>query len=126
MLIEVKEGDIFNQATLSKIKYVSEELLKIPGVDRYKTLSLSQKKMKDFRITSWGFASFPLIGSSFLIMLSRSDFGSFIKYATSSILYKFKRGRTSSLTAFIFSVCFCLLANLCLIAAEEDSFIASF
>lgn len=61
MLLEVKEGDIFNQATLSKIKYVSEEIFKTPGIDRYKILSLAQRKIKDVKYTSWGVTFAPLM-----------------------------------------------------------------
>lgn len=61
MLIDVKEGDIYNQETLKKVKYVSEELLGIPGVDRYKILSIAQSKLKNFKYTSWGIESFPLM-----------------------------------------------------------------
>jgi predicted RND superfamily exporter protein len=57
MVLEVKEGDIFNQKTLGKIKHVSEELLKTPGVDRYKVLSIAMSKMKEFQYTSWGILS---------------------------------------------------------------------
>ena len=61
ILVEVKAGDIFNTRTLSKIQYLSDELFKIKGVDRYKIMSISQSKMKDFRITSWGFTYKPLM-----------------------------------------------------------------
>ncbi len=57
MLLEVKKGDIFNQETLGKIKYVTEELLTIPGVDRFKILSLAHKKLSTFKYTSWGIES---------------------------------------------------------------------
>jgi len=61
MLLEVKEGDIFNRATLENVRYITEELYGIPGVDRYKILSITQKKLKTFKYTSWGIESFPLI-----------------------------------------------------------------
>ncbi|MCX5905374.1 MAG: hypothetical protein NTV89_18325, partial [Proteobacteria bacterium] len=61
MMLEVKEADIFNKKTLGKIKYITEELEKVPGIDRYKVLSISQKKMKDFTVTSWGFNFVPLM-----------------------------------------------------------------
>ena len=54
MLLEVKNGDIFNRATLGKIKYITEELLTIPGVDRFKILSIAHQKFSTFKYTSWG------------------------------------------------------------------------
>ena len=54
MLLEVKSGDIFNTTTLTKIKFITEELEKIPGVDRHKLLSIAHKKMSTFKFTSWG------------------------------------------------------------------------
>ena len=52
--ISVKEGDIFNPETLQKIKTVSEELMFLPGADRYKVVSIAQRKVKDFKATDWG------------------------------------------------------------------------
>ncbi|MEI6127077.1 MAG: hypothetical protein WCQ99_11055, partial [Pseudomonadota bacterium] len=54
MLLEVKDGDVFNRKTLGKIKYVTEEMLTIPGVDRYKILSIAHQKFSTFKFTSWG------------------------------------------------------------------------
>ena len=52
--VEVKSGTIFNPETLAKVKGISEELVKIPGVDRYKILSIAQRKVKDVKVTDWG------------------------------------------------------------------------
>ncbi len=52
--VEVKTETIFNKETLGKIKEISEELVKIPGVDRYKILSIAQRKVKDLKVTDWG------------------------------------------------------------------------
>jgi predicted RND superfamily exporter protein len=57
MLLEVKEGDIFNQNTLGKIKNITEQLYLVPGIDRYKIISLSQEKLKVMKFTSWGLES---------------------------------------------------------------------
>ena len=46
MMIRVKEGDIFNTKTLSKVKYIQEQMEQVPGVDRYKMLSIAARKMK--------------------------------------------------------------------------------
>ena len=61
MLLEVKEGDIFNYTTLGKVKYISQELFDAPGIDRFKILSLAESKVKDFKYTSWGFSTTPLM-----------------------------------------------------------------
>jgi len=59
--IAVKEGDIFNPETLQKIKTVSEELMFLPGADRYKVVSIAQRKVKDFKATDWGMEIKPLM-----------------------------------------------------------------
>lgn len=59
--VEVKSGTIFNPETLTKIKQISEELVKIPGVDRYKILSIAQRKAKDVKVTDWGMETNPLM-----------------------------------------------------------------
>ena len=61
MLLEVKEGDIFNRTTLGKVKFLSKELKKVPGIDRFKITSLAESKMMDFKVTSFGFESVPLM-----------------------------------------------------------------
>jgi len=61
MLLEVKEGDIFNRETLGKIKNITEQLYLVPGIDRYKILSLAIEKLKVMKFTSWGLESKPLM-----------------------------------------------------------------
>ena len=61
MLLEVKDGDIFNQTTLGKVKEISNKLKKIKGIDRFKVLSIAESKMMDFKVTSFGFTSAPLM-----------------------------------------------------------------
>jgi len=61
MLLEVEKGDIFNQTTLGKIKHITKELYLVPGVDRYKILSIAQEKLKVIKCTSWGIESSPLM-----------------------------------------------------------------
>jgi len=61
MVLEVKEGTIYNQATLEKVKYLSKELRKVPGIDRYKINSIAESKMKDTKITTWGFEATALM-----------------------------------------------------------------
>ncbi len=52
MVLQVREGDIFNPTTLQKIRDITDELYYIPGVDRFKILSIAEKKMRDFVFTS--------------------------------------------------------------------------
>jgi len=52
IMVQVRKGDIFNPTTLKKIKYITEELEGIPGIDRYKILSVAVSKMKDIRVTT--------------------------------------------------------------------------
>ena len=42
MLLQVRTGDIFNPATLQKIRHISDELYYIPAVDRFKITSLAE------------------------------------------------------------------------------------
>jgi len=57
IMVSVKNGDIFNRQTLEKIRYLTFELETIPGIDRYKILSLSSQKLKELKVTSWGMES---------------------------------------------------------------------
>lgn len=54
IMVSVKEGDIFNTPTLEKIRYITNELEALPGIDRYKIVSLASRKLKNPKITSWG------------------------------------------------------------------------
>jgi hypothetical protein len=57
IMLSVKNGDIFNPTTLKKVRYITLELEAIPGIDRYKILSLASQKLKKMSITSWGMKS---------------------------------------------------------------------
>ena len=59
--IEVKNGNIFNPATLEKIKYISNEIEKFKGVDRYKILSIARRKVKDIKVGTWGIETHPIM-----------------------------------------------------------------
>lgn len=61
VMVRVKEGNIFNQKTLRKIQYITDQLMQIPGVDRYKVISIASSKLKDFKVSSWGIESKPLM-----------------------------------------------------------------
>ena len=54
IIVQVKKGDIFNKTTLEKIRYISEELYKIPAVDRFKILSIAVKRMKKIVMDAQG------------------------------------------------------------------------
>jgi len=60
-MVSVKEGDIFNTKTLEKVRHITNELEKVPGVDRYKILSMASRKIKNPKITSWGMEATPLM-----------------------------------------------------------------
>ena len=49
IMVQVRKGDIFNQETLEKVKWITRELEKIPGVDPYKIRSIAVSKMKNFK-----------------------------------------------------------------------------
>ena len=61
IMVSVEEGDIFNQNTLGKIRHITNELEGIPGIDRYKILSIASRKLKNARITSWGLEAVSLM-----------------------------------------------------------------
>ncbi len=61
MILQVKEGDIFNTTTLQKIRDISDELFLIPGTDRFKILSLGVDKLVEMVTTSGGFEFHPLM-----------------------------------------------------------------
>jgi predicted RND superfamily exporter protein len=49
IVLEVKEGDIFNTKTLTKIKYITEKLEEIPAIDVYKIRSLAARSAKEIK-----------------------------------------------------------------------------
>ena len=61
IMLSVKDGDIFNQKTLEKIRTITNKLEAIPGIDRYKIVSIASRKIKNPRITSWGIEATPLM-----------------------------------------------------------------
>jgi hypothetical protein len=61
IVVQVRKGDIFNKATLEKIRYISEELYKIPAVDRFKILSIAVQKMKKITMDAQGFRITPVM-----------------------------------------------------------------
>ncbi len=61
IMVSVQQGDIFNTKTLEKIRYITNELETVPGVDRYKVISIASRKIKNPKITSWGMETPPLM-----------------------------------------------------------------
>jgi len=61
MLLQVRNGDIFNPATLQKIRDITDELYYIPGVDRFKITSLAVNTAVDMQLTSGGYNFVPLM-----------------------------------------------------------------
>ncbi|MBW2184294.1 MAG: MMPL family transporter, partial [Deltaproteobacteria bacterium] len=61
MILQVREGDIFNPTTLQKVRDITDELFYIPGVDRFKILSISVNMLLDLVVTSGGFDFQPIM-----------------------------------------------------------------
>ena len=61
IMVSVKDGTIFNQETLEKVRYITNELEGLPGIDRYKILSIASRKLKNTQITSWGLEAVSLM-----------------------------------------------------------------
>lgn len=52
IMVQVRDGDIFNPETLEKIKWITQEVESIPGVDPNKIRSIASSKLKDFQFSS--------------------------------------------------------------------------
>ncbi len=61
IMVAVKDGTIFNRLTLEKIRYITNELEGLPGIDRYKIVSIASRKLKNTQITSWGLEAVALM-----------------------------------------------------------------
>lgn len=62
MSLEVKNGDVFNPATLEKIKYLTEQLDLVPGINHYQVESIAHIKVRNIRTTLEGMVrSMPLL-----------------------------------------------------------------
>ncbi len=61
IMVQVRDGDIFNQKTLEKVQWITREAEKIPGVDPYKIRSLASSKLKDFKFSAGTMAINPLM-----------------------------------------------------------------
>ena len=54
LAVAVKEGDIFNQKTLRKIRYVTEAVDQIDGVNHYQVASIAHVKIRKLETGSGG------------------------------------------------------------------------
>ncbi|MEY8194981.1 MAG: MMPL family transporter [Cycloclasticus sp.] len=54
MSLETKQGDIFNKKTLDKVKYLTEEIDLITGVNHYQVASLAHPKIRVVKTTREG------------------------------------------------------------------------
>jgi len=61
MVLQVREGDIFNPTTLQKIRDITEELYLIPAVDRFKIFSIAVNMLVDMVVTSGGWEYQPIM-----------------------------------------------------------------
>ena len=61
MVLQVRNGDIFNPTTLQKIRSITDELYLIPGVDRFKVMSIATNLLLDMVVTSGTFDFQPLM-----------------------------------------------------------------
>lgn len=50
IMVQVRKGDIFNVKTLWKVKYLTEQLEKVPGADSYKIYSIAHPKAKEIKV----------------------------------------------------------------------------
>jgi len=55
--IEVKEGDIFNYPTLSKVYRITKKLYLLDGINAGRVVSLSARKIKNVKATAEGFGA---------------------------------------------------------------------
>jgi len=61
MVLQVRNGDIFNPTTLQKIRGITDELYLIPAVDRFKVMSIATNLLLDMVVTSGTFDFQPLM-----------------------------------------------------------------
>ncbi len=61
IMVKVKDGTIFNKETLKKIKFITLDLERVPGIDRYKIVSIASLKLKVTEVSTFGFKSEPLM-----------------------------------------------------------------
>lgn len=61
IMVEVKEGDVFQPFVLNKVQTLTKDLQKIDAVNQYQIISLASKKLKNIRASSDGIDATPLM-----------------------------------------------------------------
>jgi len=61
LMVEVKEGDVFQLPVLNKVKTLTRELQKIDAVNQYQIISLASKKLKNIHASSDSIDATPLM-----------------------------------------------------------------
>ncbi|NOT55613.1 MAG: MMPL family transporter [Deltaproteobacteria bacterium] len=61
IMIERKDGDIFNVDTINKINKATIQVMETPGVNPYQVRSLTHPKMKNIRITGAMITAYPIM-----------------------------------------------------------------
>lgn len=61
MVLQVRNGDIFNPTTLQRIRDITDELYYLPAVDRFKISSIAVNTTVDMKLTSGGYEFAPLM-----------------------------------------------------------------
>ncbi len=61
LMVEVKDGDIYNKATLSKVDRITMHLLETKGVNPMQVISITHPRLKDIRVGSNGIDVLPLM-----------------------------------------------------------------
>jgi len=101
MVLQVKEGDIFNTTTLQKVRDISDELYLIPAVDRFKIFSIAVNFLLDMVVTSGGWDYQPIMWPDVPQtqeeiekvkerVFSSAYYGSFVFYDTKKTLIRAK------------------------------------
>jgi hypothetical protein len=61
IMIQVKDGDIFQPKILEKIRAISRDLRMVTGVNEFQIISLAAKKLKDIKAGTFGIETRPLM-----------------------------------------------------------------
>ncbi len=61
LVLEVKDGDIFNEETLNKMVRIQDEVEKIPGVNPYQIFSIASRRVMNAREIAGGFSIVPVM-----------------------------------------------------------------
>ncbi len=61
LVLEVKEGNVFNTETLAKMSRINDAVDLIPGVDHFGIYSIASQKVSIMKETPGGFSSYPVM-----------------------------------------------------------------